>query len=261
VVNLDDSQATYFLSFPAEEKYGYGLKPGKIEEGIKITRPDKYSVDKNGSRFIIKTREINLKMLGEFNLYNSLAALAVGLSQNINIEKIKTALEKVISLPGRLEFIEEGQAFKIIVDYAPEVESMKKLYEVVDMLEKKRIIHVLGSCGGGRDKDRRPVLGRIAGEKADVVIITNEDPYDEDPMAIINQVAAGAAEKGKVNENDLFMILDRRQAIEAAIKMVKPGDLVLITGKGAEQAICVKNGQKIPWDDRKAVREILAKIR
>ncbi|MFH1366805.1 MAG: UDP-N-acetylmuramoyl-L-alanyl-D-glutamate--2,6-diaminopimelate ligase [Patescibacteria group bacterium] len=261
VVNLDDPSADFFLSFPADDKFGFSLKKGKQYQGIKIFCPGKYSVDKNGGRYLIQDQEIKSKLLGEFNIYNSLAALAVGFSQNIPLEKIKTALEKIKSLPGRLEFINEGQAFKIIVDYAPEPGSMKKLYEVVNLLEKKRIIHVLGSCGGGRDKARRPILGEMAAAKADIVIVTNEDPYDEDPQAIIDQVAAGAANKGKIKDKDLFTILDRRQAIEMAIKVAQPGDLVLFTGKGAEQAICGKNGQKIPWDERKAVREILAKMR
>jgi len=261
IINADDSYAEYFFSFPADEKYGYSLHRDKINSEIKLVRPEKFSVSKEGSQFTYQDMSFNLKLLGEFNLYNALAALTLGVAQNISLEKIKTALEPVESLPGRLEFIDEGQPFKVLIDYAPEVESMKKLYEVLALLSKKRIIHVLGSCGGGRDKARRPILGEMAGKNAQVVIVTNEDPYDEDPMMIINQVAAGAEKGGKVREKDLFIILDREEAIKFALKQAETGDLVLLTGKGAEQAICLENGRKIPWDERSVVRKILADLK
>lgn len=260
--NLDDEYSDYFLSFPADEKYGFGLgrKETKITEVNKIFARQ-FNVGKAGSDFIYEGKRFNLKLLGEFNISNSLAALAVGLSQGISLEKIKSALEKVESLPGRLEFIETGQNFKVLVDYAPEVASLKKLYEVIDLIEKKKIIHVLGSCGGGRDRARRPVLGSIAGEKADMVIVTNEDPYDEPPGQIIEEVAGGAEKSGKILGQDLFKIEDRFEAIKIALKKASPGDLVAITGKGAEQAICIKDGKKLPWDDRKVVRQILANLK
>lgn len=260
IINIDDSFAGYFLSFSAEEKYVYGLYKSSGEK-LKLIKPENFSVGKNGSQFTYQNLSFSLKLLGEFNLYNVLAALTLGISQNISLEKIKTALEKVESLPGRLEFIKKGQPFKILIDYAPEVESMKKLYEVVARLDKKRIIHLLGSCGGGRDKARRPILGQLSGQNADMVIVTNEDPYDEDPLTIINQVAAGAEKKGKVKGKDLFTILNREEAIKFALKQAKPGDLVLLTGKGAEQAICLANGRKISWDERNVVRKILADLK
>jgi UDP-N-acetylmuramoyl-L-alanyl-D-glutamate--2,6-diaminopimelate ligase len=138
---------------------------------------------------------------------------------------------------------------------------MKNLYETIKVIPHGRIIHLLGSCGGGRDRDRRPVLGKMAAEQADYVIITNEDPYDEDPRAIMDQVAAGAVVAGKRPGVDLLEIENRREAIAKALTLAQTGDLVLITGKGAEQYICLANGKKIPWDDRRIVREELSKIR
>jgi len=138
---------------------------------------------------------------------------------------------------------------------------MRRLYEVVDMMPKKRVIHLLGSAGGGRDKDRRPVLGALAGKGADVVFVTNEDPYDDNPAQIIEDVAVGARKQGKRDGVDLFTVLDRREAIIKAVALATAGDLLLLTGKGAEQAICVADGAKIPWDDRIVLREaITAKI-
>jgi UDP-N-acetylmuramoyl-L-alanyl-D-glutamate--2,6-diaminopimelate ligase len=110
------------------------------------------------------------------------------------------------------------------------------------------MICVLGSAGGGRDKWKRPVLGELAAQYCDKIIVTNEDPYDEDPMEIINQVAEGT--KGKAEK-----ILDRREAIKKSLELAKQNDIVVITGKGCEPWICVKGGKKIPWDDRKVVRE------
>ena len=121
----------------------------------------------------------------------------------------------------------------------------------------KRLIDILGSCGGGRDKARQPILGKLAGQEADIVIVTNEDPYDDNPMEIVDNVAQGAEQAGKEDNKNLFKILNRREAIKKALKLAQKDDLVLITGKGAEQAICVAHGKKIPWDDRKAVRDIL----
>ncbi|MDZ7798758.1 MAG: UDP-N-acetylmuramoyl-L-alanyl-D-glutamate--2,6-diaminopimelate ligase [Patescibacteria group bacterium] len=259
IVNLDDKASSYFLSFEADKKYVYGLE-NKAAKNISVI-PENYVAEKEGSRFVVKGKEFNLKLLGKFNIYNALAAVAVGLSQSIALEKIKTALERVETLPGRMEFIREGQDFKVIVDYAPEPVSLRKMYEVIDLIDKKRIIHVLGSCGGGRDKSRRPVLGQIAGKKASLVIVTNEDPYDEKPESIIDQVAKGAEKSGKKEDLDLFKIVNRKKAIETALNKAQAGDLVIITGKGAEQAICVDKGQKIPWDDRKVIKEILTKKR
>ena len=160
-------------------------------------------------------------------------------------------------MPGRFEWIETNKNFKVMVDYAPEPESMKKLYETLKIFQFKKIIHVLGSCGGGRDASRRPILGKLSAQNAEYVIVTNEDPYDDDPQKIIDDVAQGAIDNGKILNQNLFKILDRREAIKKALSLAQAGDLVLITGKACEQYICVAHGKKIPWDDRKVVRELL----
>lgn len=253
IVNFDDEHAKYFSDFPADKKFGYGIKK-QAELSAKNIESES-----GGSRFTVNGVNFEIGLSGHFNIYNTLAAAAVGLSQGLDLNKISETLQKVRGVPGRMEFINEGQDFKVLVDYAPEPASMTKLYETVRSshftANGGKIIHVLGSAGGGRDKSRRPVLGRLAAENANYVIITNEDPYDEDPTEIINQVAAGAI--GKVENENLFKILDRGEAIAKAIDLAHDGDLVIITGKGSEQAICVANNKKIPWDDREKVREIL----
>ena len=198
--------------------------------------------------------------------------MSVAMSQGVDIETCQKALEKVKSMPGRMEFVlppsssplvkgGENSDFKVLVDYAPEPDSMTKLFENLKshsvVSAGSKIIHVLGSCGGGRDTSRRPFLGQISAKNADILVITNEDPYDDDPRLIIDQVASGALSSGKVLGENLFKIEDRREAIKFAFNLAKKGDLVLLTGKGCEQAICVANGKKIPWDEREVVRELL----
>src|SRR3989338_6306781 len=180
VVNGDDQYAEYFLQFPADQKIIYTMKDKNVQ------------VDVTGSRFTVDGVELKLKLLGEFNVYNALAAIAVARALGVDLQICKTALEKVEGVPGRLERIDEGQNFTVIVDYAPEPASLQALYRVVKMLPHNRVIHVLGSTGGGRDRSRRGVLGEIAAKHADTVIVTNEDPYDDDPMEIIEEVASGA---------------------------------------------------------------------
>ena len=147
-----------------------------------------------------------------------------------------------------------SKPFKVFVDYAFTPNALEKVYQILNNLKPKtynlkpKTICVLGACGGGRDKWKRPVLGKLAAQYCNEVIVTNEDPYDEDPMDIINQVAAGVEERAK-------KILDRREAIREALKMAKENDIVIITGKGCEPSICIAKGKKIPWDDRQVAKE------
>ncbi|MBI5077359.1 UDP-N-acetylmuramoyl-L-alanyl-D-glutamate--2,6-diaminopimelate ligase [Candidatus Falkowbacteria bacterium] len=267
VVNVDDEHAEYFLRFNADKKIKFAINNVNADfVGRNV------SVSAAGTSFSVNSNKVNLKLIGAFNVYNALPAIAIGLSEGLTFEQVKYGLENVKGVPGRMEIIDEGQPFTVIVDYAPEPAGMGMLYNAVVALRPfenlrvtsqgdnlGRIIHVLGSCGGGRDKARRPILGQMAGEKADVVIVTNEDPYDEDPMEIINAVAAGAIQAGKEENKNLFKILDRKEAIKKAIDLASAGDLVLVTGKGAEQAMAVSGGKYIPWDDRKIIREALDK--
>ncbi|MFH1225757.1 MAG: UDP-N-acetylmuramoyl-L-alanyl-D-glutamate--2,6-diaminopimelate ligase [bacterium] len=262
IVNLDDEHASYFLQFPADRKFGYGVNFISDITGVEEIRAEGISLSKDSAIFKVGDANFNLSLLGRFNVYNALVAVCVGLSQKIETDKIAIGLARVKGVAGRMEFIDEGQDFKVLVDYAPEPESMKQLYQTIDDLKlaQGRIIHLLGSAGGGRDKSRRSVLGELAGSRAQFVVVTNEDPYDEDPQEIIDQVAGGAMKAGKSLDQELFKILDRREAINKVLSLAGAGDLVLITGKGSEQAICLERGRKVKWDDRQVVKEELAKI-
>jgi len=223
IINLDDKNAKYFWQIKADKKISYRLR-----EAFEFI-PEKTN------------------LIGEFNLYNALTAVKIALSQGISQNVCEKALRKFKGIPGRLEIITK-EPFKIVIDYAHAPDQLEKAY---DALNSQNLICVLGSCGGGRDKWKRPVMGKIAQKYCKKVIITNEDPYDEDPMDIINQVTGNTnAEK----------ILSRKEAIKKAIQRAIPKDTIIITGKGSEPWMCVAKGKKIPWDDRKIAREELAKL-
>ncbi|MDP3785299.1 MAG: Mur ligase family protein [bacterium] len=191
-----------------------------------------------------------LKIPGEFNKMNAVAAMTFAKREGVPLEVSKKALEKIETLPGRMEFIETEKDFKVLVDYAFLPQTLKLAYE-----EAKKgssgLVCVLGATGGGRDKWKRPKVGDVAAENCRKVFITNEDPYDEDPMQIMNEVAGA---------HNFEKILDRREAIRAALKATRPGETVVITGKGAEPWIMGPNGTKTAWDDRRVVREELEKL-
>jgi len=230
VINIDDENSKYFLVFPAKKKYTYGLNQGDINN---------------------KNLQLSLRLIGSFNIYNALAAICVGISQGVDLETCKKALAKVKEIPGRMEEV-ISQPFKVFVDYAFTPNALDKVYQTLRP-ENGRMICVLGACGGGRDKWKRPILGEIAARHCDEIIITNEDPYDEDPIEIINQVSAGTNESAK-------KILDRREAIREALRIARPGDVIVSTGKGCEPWICIEDGKKMPWDERKVIKEEFNKL-
>ncbi len=257
VLNRDDQYADEFAAKSPSTIVWYGesdradVKLADINETVE------------GVSFKVSETQVNLKMMGKVNAYNAVCALAVVQSLGLNLSAAARELEKIQSLPGHFEKIEQGQPWTVMVDYAPEPESFRKLYETIKVIPRNRVIHVMGSCGGGRDVARRPILGKLAAHNADIVIVTNEDPYDDNPQQIIEQVAVGVREGGKIEGHNLFMVADRKQAIHKAMKLAQPNDLVLLTGKGCEQFICLEAGRKMPWDEReevkKAINEVIAK--
>ena len=256
VVNLDDENANYFLEFGADKKIGYSTKE-KIDKKLdlfEVIQATEIKLAREKTEFQVKDTTFSLKLKGLFNVYNALAAISVALSQGIDILVIKKALEKVEAIPGRLEKV-ITEPFEVIVDYAHTPDALEKIYSALSS-EKSSLICVLGSCGGGRDKWKRPVLGKIADKFCKRIILTNEDPYDEDPYKIIEEIREGIKNKDKIVE-----IIDRKQAIKKALEFAKRGDIVIITGKGCEPWMCTKGGKKIPWDDRKIAREEMQKLR
>ncbi len=198
---------------------------------------------------------LELKITGDFNKMNAVASMAFARREGISLEVSKKALSGLAGLPGRMEWIDPPAGgrinFKVLVDYAFIPKAMEKVYETLYAEGEKNLICVFGAAGGGRDAWKRPIMGDIAAKFGKKVIVTNEDPYDEDPMKIMNEVAGS---------HNFEKILDRRVAIRRALKSAKAGDVVIITGKGAEPWIMGPNGSKLAWDDRKIVREEVEKL-
>jgi len=240
IVNKEDKESHRFLAVDPVEKYEYS---------IENARP--YTIGKQGVSFVYETQRIDSPLSGEFNIYNCLAAITFARTQGIEMTTIKNALEKFSGIRGRVERIEAGQDFSVIVDYAHTPDSLQKLY---DVFQNTRRICVLGNTGGGRDKWKRDEMAHITERSCDEIILTNEDPYDDDPMEIINDMAKVMREKQPK------IIVNRREAIAYALSLAEAGDSVLITGKGTDPYIMGPDNTKIPWSDARVAREELLKI-
>lgn len=263
IINLDDPSAEYFLSYPAQSYFGYTVRDKSSEKSnLRIVKGGNITDDSNGVSFTVDGKTILLKLLGRFNALNAMAAVCAGLSQNIPIDTIIKALENIPGVPGRMQSINEGQPFKVIVDYAHEPAGLEQVYVALKSYRPRKIISVLGSQGGGRDKRKRPLLGELAARYTDYMIVTNEDPYDDNPMEIINDVVAGINKhSGKIEGQHYFKILDREESIRKAIRLAADNDIVIITGKGSEQNMVISGGKKIPWNDESTVRNILRELK
>jgi UDP-N-acetylmuramoyl-L-alanyl-D-glutamate--2,6-diaminopimelate ligase len=251
ILNVENEHAKDFVVEGFDRVVWFGHGGDLAAEGVEL------SVE--GSRWSVRGIPVDLHLPGTVNIDNALAAVAVIDALGLSVLDATHALSSISGLPGRYERIDMGQPFTVIVDYAFEPGAVAKLYELVSMIPHHRIIHVLGSTGGGRDVARRPVLGGMAGKNADVVIVTNEDPYDDDPLEIIDQVAEGALRAGRQDGVDLFRIEDRGDAIRQAILMAQPDDIVLVTGKGSEPVMAVAGGRKVPWSDVNQVKAAIAR--
>lgn len=258
VVNSDDANAGYFLNFPAVTKVTFALRDSRADYHGQIE-----TENSDGVNFKLGDRLVHINLAGEFNVYNALAAIAVGRTQGISLEQAVDGLSSVKEVAGRMEYIRAGQPFDVVVDYAHEPLSLTSLFESLrkNISAEKRIIAVIGSDGGGRDVGKRGRMGEVAGMLCDVVLITDVNCFDEDPAKIAEMLAAGARLAGKKDGINLFVEIDRHKAITNAISLAMPGDVVAVTAKGTEPCIVVAGGKKIPWDDRAVVRQILSEMK
>ncbi|MDQ7814350.1 MAG: UDP-N-acetylmuramyl-tripeptide synthetase [Patescibacteria group bacterium] len=256
IINSDSPHKEYFLSFPADKRITYGLGETSDFKAQDIsTTPD-------GVSFDIKGEDYTLRVIGEFNVMNALPAIIAAKEFGATREAIQKGFDALTLIPGRMEKISLGQPYTLFVDYAHEKESMTAVLKTAQAITRNtggKIIVLLGAEGGGRDKAKRPIMGELAGKMADHVICSNVDPYEDEPLPIAEDIAVAAEAAGKIRELDLFVILDRRTGIRKALELAQPNDVVLITGKGAEQSIVI-GGVASPWDDREVVREELSLI-
>lgn len=254
IVNSDDKNAQYFLNTEAKKRIVFGFKNNYSAGNFKRIIAENIIIKPDGSNFIIDGISFSLNLLGKFNIYNALAAISVASAYGINLEICAKSLKSAKGIAGRMEIVFKNP-FKIIVDYAHTPDQLENVYKTIP----NPLICVLGSCGGGRDKWKRPVLGKIADKYCRKIITTNEDPYDEDPGQILSEIKSGIS-NSKIQNNDFLEILDRKNAIKEAIKLARPGDTVIITGKGSEPWMCVKNNKKIPWSDTEIVQKTMKEL-
>lgn len=250
VLPIEDSYYAYFDSFFIDRKISFGIGKGLIHAGQIAFLPD-------GSRFALLVPnaeiEVRLKIPGEFNVRNALAAAAAAISFGIKLSAIQKGLEVDTEIPGRLEVIRAGQPFTVVVDYAHSPQALEKVLGLFRPLTKGKLYVVFGATGGGRDSGKRPLMGQVVAKYADFIVVTDDDPYEEDRMHIIEQIAQGT---GMREGEGMWLIRDRKQAIRLALSLAKEHDTVLVCGKGCEPIQVIGEG-RIEWDDRKAVREIL----
>ena len=243
IVNADDPSADYFTR-EVPHPLTYGVQQGDLRASDIESTPD-------GSTFTAKYQgrelKLHVNLPGTFNVANALAAAATGIALGLNDEQIQQGIAALEGVEGRMTNIEEGQDFSVIVDFAHTPDSFEKLFKDLRPVVKGKLIVMFGSAGR-RDEAKRAVQGKLAGQYADEVIVTEEDDRDIDGVGIMNQIAGGAEEAGKVREQNLFLVHDRAEAISFAINRAQKGDTVLLLGKGHEKTIERADGEH-EWDE------------
>jgi UDP-N-acetylmuramoyl-L-alanyl-D-glutamate--2,6-diaminopimelate ligase len=257
IVNADDPRSAAHIRGRTRApiiSYGVDAPADMRAEGL--------TLDERGADFELVTprgrRQVRLPLPGRFNVSNALAAAAVAEVEGVGLDQIAAELARVQGPPGRMERIEQGQPFTVIVDYAHTGPAFEKVLRSVRPLTRGRVIAVFG-CAGGRSPERRPGMGGVAARLADFSVLTNEDPHEEDPRSILQEIAAAMRAAGRREGEDFTRIEDRRAAIRAAFARARPGDLVLLAGKGHEASIIIGRA-KTPWDERQVARDELAAL-
>jgi UDP-N-acetylmuramoyl-L-alanyl-D-glutamate--2,6-diaminopimelate ligase len=245
VANTDDEHGANFLAFPVERPLPYSLRDLSF-----------YTLHKDGSSLVFGDVTLRVPLIGLFNVYNVLAAITLCRALGVTLQTIDKALHDTPPIAGRVEKFstttKDGKRVTAVVDYAHTPDSLEKLYQAFKDSPK---VCVLGNTGGGRDTWKRPEMGAIADRYCDHIILTNEDPYDEDPRKIVMEM-----EKGIPNKQKLETIMDRRTAIRKAIELCPDGGHVLISGKGTDPYIMGPNNSKEPWSDAEVVQQELVRL-
>ena len=254
IINAEDPSAQLFAR-DVKHPILYGVNKGDLKTTNLQMTP-------SGSTYTAmideKTYNIHCNLPGSFNVSNSLAAVAVGHALNLSSEQVEQGIAALKSVEGRMNHIDEGQDFDVIVDFAHTPDSFEKLFKDIKPIVKGKLIVVFGSAGR-RDEAKRAVQGELAGKYADEVILTEEDDRDIDGNQILDQIASGAEKAGKVKDKDLFLVLDRPRAIRFAVQRATKNDMIMFLGKGHEKTIERANGEN-PWDELGEVRQALKQI-
>lgn len=258
IVNMDDPRGVYVRAACRVPVWGYALNVSAdlVAENVRLSM--------NGSTFTAATPAgtftVESRLVGEHNVYNLLGAIGVALHGGATCDQVREAVARVSNVPGRFERVSAGQDFTVVVDYAHTEDALVRLLTAARTLKTQRIITLFG-CGGDRDRGKRPKMGRAAVEFSDVVILTSDNPRTEDPLAILREVEAGVREALQRRPSVQYhMVADRREAIGTAVRLARPGDILLIAGKGHEDYQIVGT-KKMHFDDREVAREAIQQLR
>ncbi|MEB3100634.1 UDP-N-acetylmuramoyl-L-alanyl-D-glutamate--2,6-diaminopimelate ligase [Ferviditalea candida] len=250
VFNADDPASGAYLRQTAVQAVTYGIRNDSDVRAFDV------KVTAQGTRFKVSTfrgdTELQMKLLGTFNVYNALAAISAALIEGIPLEAVKQSLENVRIVDGRMESIYQGQDFLVVVDYAHTPDGLENALSTIKEFAEGRVLTVFG-CGGDRDRLKRPIMGKIAAQYSDHVLVTSDNPRSEDPEAIMRDIEPGILSQGWDRQR-YDMIVERREAIRQAVRMAGPGDVVLIAGKGHETYQIIK-GKVYDFDDRLVASE------
>ncbi len=232
IANIDDPHGKDFLNVTQAKKITFGIN----NQADIMAKDIRFSIKGTDYRLVTPKGEIEIqqKLVGMFNVYNSLAAVAVAVTQGMDLATIKKGLEENIVVAGRFQLVDKGQPFSVVVDYAHTPDGMEKVLSLTQNLNPNRVVTVFG-CGGDRDKEKRPIMGEIADKYSDEVVLTADNPRNEDPETIISEIEQG------VKGTTCTKIIDRGKAIEYAIKNAGEGDIIMIVGKGHETTQTLKD--------------------
>lgn len=249
VVNADDREAKYFGSYPADLKMTYGFKKGEalvknVSEGGKLS----FDINYQGKSYYIQT-----DLIGRFNIYNIMAAWCVGFSQGIDPRQLKWGIEEIKSIKGRMELVAEKNGVKFYVDYAMTPDSYELLFEEMKKVSKGKVIAVFGAAGD-RDKSKRPLIGEIAARMANYTILTDDEPYSEDPNQIVTEIEQGFKKAGASNYT---IVRDRKKALAEAAKIAHAGDVVVVPGIGHQAYRNIGGDKKVAWDEAAVIKQVL----
>jgi len=255
VANAEDPNANEFLKY-VDNKTTYGIKKGDLQAKDVNLRADGTSYTAVAGN---DTYDIEVRIPGEFNVSNSLAAISVGRKLGLSKEQIEKGIAALETVEGRMNLINAGQDFSVIVDFASTPDGFQKFFESMRPLVKGKLIAVFGSAGR-RDETKRAEQGSIAGKYADVVVLTEEDDRDEDGVTILKQIADGAISEGKIENKDMFIVHNREEAIGFAMTLAtNKEDTVVLLGKGHEKTIERADGE-YPWDETAAAKAALESL-
>ena len=255
ILNYDDKEYAYYSAIPTPQKISYGVdEKATVRATHILTTPHSVSFSVDQDRF-------DLSLPGTFMIPNALVAIAIADLLFVPRKKVAEGIHALSYIPGRMEEIKTNKNFRVFVDYAHEKLSMRSLItNLKEMAQGNKVIVVFGSEGGGRDKSKRRDMAEVVSELADYSVVSDTDPYDEDPELIVEEIGQYMVEFGWKRDENYFLISDRRSGIRKALSLAQSGDIVVCTAMGAQKTMIRENDIAYPWDDREVVREELLRV-